>query len=250
MGRVAERVGQQEGDDLAAGPRPVAHLLQAGGTFPEALRDQLVEREELHPTQSQAQRYHEQQPAGQAQGGPPIVLPAPEADQPPGCVECADHQGVIGDFDVTGQHGDAEKERACRDIRRLCIDPPVLCLLAHHYFDHRQDQRQPGGRGDDHGEVDADDEEAGERECYGRQRGSCPAQAQDATKDEHAGRGQAQLQPGEDSVSAPQRQDVEQDGEGIEARMLAGGQEGRPGEDARAPQHARQVTGVQSFPEE
>ncbi|PKO23459.1 MAG: hypothetical protein CVU38_03905 [Chloroflexi bacterium HGW-Chloroflexi-1] len=61
---------------------------------------------------------------------------------------------------------------------------------SHHQLDHHQDQRQPGGRGDDHGEVDADDEKAGEGVGdRGQDRGR-PALSQNPGEDVHPQRGQ------------------------------------------------------------
>ena len=52
-------------------------------------------------------------------------------------------------------------------------------------------------------------------------------EAQHAREDVHRRAGQADLEPGEDPVGAPQGQDVEQDAERIERRLLPGGEEGR-----------------------
>ncbi|PKO23458.1 MAG: hypothetical protein CVU38_03900 [Chloroflexi bacterium HGW-Chloroflexi-1] len=45
------------------------------------------------------------------------------------------------------------------------------------------------------------------------------------------------MQPGEDPIGEPERQDVEEDAERVQGRLLARGHEWRAGEETRVPQH-------------
>jgi len=64
--RVAVKIRQQEGNDLARGPGPIAHLLQRRRAFPEALPHQLVQGQDLHAAERYTQADHDQQPGAAA----------------------------------------------------------------------------------------------------------------------------------------------------------------------------------------
>ena len=121
----------------------------------------------------------------------------------------------------------------------------LFFLFARDDLDHRQDQRQPGGRGDDHREGHADEVETGEGVDDRRQGRGRVAQPQDAGEDVHAQRGQPQLQPGEDAVGAPERQGVEDDAERVERGVLSGRQERHAGKVARVPKDVGQAARTQ-----
>ncbi len=153
---------------------------------------------------------------------------------------------------MAGQHMQAEGDGADNDIgdgRRGCRGiplpggwggvPPSLFFYFYFFnnqFDHRQKQRQPGHGGDDHGEDHPHHEEGAEGVGDGRHERPEAAYADGAGKDVHEEAGQEELEDGEIAVGAGDGHDVEEDAEGIEGGVLAGGQEGHAGEDIGIPE--------------
>ena len=251
VGRIAVEIGQEERDDLATGPGPIAHLLERGRSFTEALAHQIVERDELHRAERQAQTHHDAQPEGQTGEQPPGVQASPRAGQPPRGKERADEQDVVGDLDVPGQRLHPHAERAGDDIgHRRVARGALVFLLRDNHLNQRQDQRQPGGGRDHHGEVDADDVEAGEGIGDRRDDRPGPTLAQRPRKDEHARRGQSKLERRKDAVGLPEGQDVEDQAERIERRVLAGRQKGQPREDQRIPEDVSRPAGAKLLDDE
>ncbi len=62
MGGVAEEVGDQEGDEAAGGVGPSHHLPVGDRALAEVLPHQLVEGDELHRPQAEAEDDHRRQP--------------------------------------------------------------------------------------------------------------------------------------------------------------------------------------------
>ncbi len=111
-------------------------------------------------------------------------------------------------------------------------------LLRADQLDAGENERQPGGRRDDHAEVDADDEEAGERVGDRRHDAGRARKAQQPGKDVEARGGDPQLQGGEEAVRKPQGQYVEENAGRVECGMLPGREERHPREEPRVPQAA------------
>ena len=103
MAGITEDVRDEEGKDLPRRPGPAHDLAVAHRTLAEAGAHQFVEWHELHCAQRQAQSDHDHQPGRQSQRWPRRAQPSPQLYQPPGSVETSNQQGVVGDFNVTGQ---------------------------------------------------------------------------------------------------------------------------------------------------
>ncbi len=107
--------------------------------------------------------------------------------------------------------------------------------------DAAEEKRQPNdGRGN-HGENGrADDQELRPLIDKSGQGGPAPPHAQDATEEIHRHTGQPHLTEGKPAIGLGQRHDQKDEAKRIEGRMLAIGQEGRPGEQIGVPQ--REIT--------
>ncbi len=234
---IAVEVGDQERGELPPGIRPTDDLRVPSRTQPEVILRSLVKRDELDRAQAGAQDDHEDQPGGEAESRPWGSLSAPQADQPPQSVETGHHQDVIRDLDVPGEHLHSQGRGAHDEIRNGGVrDGPLVLLLSNHDLYRRQKQRQPGCGCNDHREDNAGHEERTEHVRDRSQQ--CPevVQTQCAGEEVHEQPGQEQLEDREPAVRLGQGEDVEENTERIERRVLTGRQKRQPAEQVRVPQ--------------
>jgi len=203
VGRVAEEVGHQEGEQPPLGIGPAEDLLQRGRAFPEVLADQLDQGDDLRRAEQQARADHDHQPdpAPQQPARRPAFPPGrpPSGQQPPDRVEGHDQQRVIQDLDVPGvddqgqRHGPGRRpgQRGRTAEQRLAPD---------HVLDHQEQEGQPGRRALDHGEDRADQEEAAELPAHRRDRRPDPPLAQPARQGQHGQPGDPELDHGVPAV--------------------------------------------------
>ena len=199
--RVAEHVGQEEGEDVARGPRPAQDLSQGGRALAKVVADEFVQGEELDAAHSQADECPHGQPDARPQGRPQPPHRPPGEDHLPQAVGGQHDEGVVQDLHVPGQNGEGQHHGQDDDIGRGVEGMvPLLPLFAEHEGNQSHQQGQPRRGGDDHGEDDADDEEAGELVGHAGEGGRGPAASPKAGQRVHAHPGQGQLQPGEHPV--------------------------------------------------
>ncbi len=168
-------------------------------------------------TQAHTYGHHECQPDGHAHGGPPGAHAPPEQNETHQCVERHDQKCVGQDFGMSGQDVDAQGDGADDHIDdRYKWTGSLLLLLANHDLGNGQQQWQPGGSGDDHGEYDADQEKGAELVGDAGDEGWKAPLAQHSPEYVHKDPCQPELHHGEQAVGTGQRQYVEQDAQGVE----------------------------------
>ena len=111
-----------------------------------------------------------------------------------------------------------------------------LLLLLDHSFDCRQEERQPGGGGDDHGEDDAYNHEATELKGDTAEESGHRPQLQYAAEQIGVDPGDGQLDRGEPPECYLDRKEVEECAQGVGDTGLAGGEEGGTGKQLRVPE--------------
>ena len=178
MARIAEEIRDQEGYSTPGRQCPANHVSIRYRTHPKIVAGYLIERDELNGPQPHTQQHHNQQPDSDARCRFPCSLASPQDDQPADSVKPADQQRVVGDLNVTSQHLDSQRQRTHHHIRGRGIRcGALLFLLANDDLNHRQQQRQPGGCRDNHGEDDTDDEKCAQLVDYAAEQPTQPAHA-------------------------------------------------------------------------
>ena len=135
------------------------------------------------------------------------------------------------------QRHHAHNRRAHRHIGDGRIVARAFALLfADNQFDDGEQRRQPRHRRHEHGEDHAHDQETAEHVGdAGKERRSL-AQTQHAAQGVHRPARQRHLQRGEPAVGGVQRQEVEEDVQGIEGARLSRREEGDAAENLRVPE--------------
>ena len=242
VGGIAVEVRQEELDKVTRGVGPGEDLFVGSRAAAEVCADEFVERDELQRGERQTDGGHCEQPGQRAQGL--VAAQLQEADESP----CGgDEQGVVAELGMAGEQDAAEGERTeCGPER--ASRAAGQGAGADDALDQQQQEGLPSRCGEDHGEDGADNEEGGELPGEGGDEAAEASATQAAQQGIHAGAGQPQLRHGEPTVGQPEGQDVEEEAEGVEGRVLAGGEEGDAAELMRIPQG--RLTGSQAVTQE
>ena len=102
----------------------------------EALLHQLVQGQDLRAAQGRPQSDHDHQarlrcrPCADPAACPARRIASQPPDQPPGCIEGHDHQGVVGDFDMPGENLHRQNHRAERHVGGGTSRPRFLTTIS------------------------------------------------------------------------------------------------------------------------
>ena len=148
--------------------------------------DQFEERNKLHCSQAEAHQNHAEEPHCHVHNPGGVTLFPPESDQTRQSIEGHHQKVVVVELRVAGQalypQAKSSQQEPGNEIHGFVM--PRFCLADDQFYG-RQEQRQPGGSSDYHGEDHAGDEKAAEGIGDARDDASEPPDANRAQVDIH-----------------------------------------------------------------